>query len=44
MRKPIGVTVPYRDLSSKISTPVELLEKKVKELEQRIAKLEKEKK
>jgi len=44
MRKPIGVTVPYRDPNSKTPTHLELLEKKLKELEQRVAKLEKEKK
>ena len=43
-RKPIGITVPYRDPNSKTMTHLELLEEKVKALEKRIEKLEKEKK
>jgi hypothetical protein len=43
-RKPIGVTVPYRDPNSKTPTHLELLEEKIKALEQRIQQLEKEKK
>jgi hypothetical protein len=51
MRKPIGVTVPYREVGFKedyksghADSPILNLEKKLKELEERIAKLEKEKK
>ena len=51
MRKPIGVTVPYREVgfkednkSGQADSPILNLEKKVKALEARIAKLEKEKK
>ena len=43
-RKPIGLTVPYRDTTSKTMTHLELLEEKLKALEARVAKLEKEKK
>ena len=43
-RKPIGLTVPYREVGYKEKPSLEQLEKKLKELEQRIAKLEKEKK
>jgi polyhydroxyalkanoate synthesis regulator phasin len=42
MRKPIGVTVPYREIGYK--EPIKVLEEKVKALEKRIEKLEKEKK
>ena len=42
MRKPIGVTVPYREVGYK--EPIKVLEEKVKALEKRIEKLEKEKK
>lgn len=42
MRKPVGVTVPYREIGYK--EPIKVLEEKVKALEARIAKLEKEKK
>jgi hypothetical protein len=42
MRKPIGITVPYREV--KFKDPIKVLEEKVKALEARIAKLEKEKK
>ena len=40
-RKPIGLTVPYREIGYK--EPIKVLEEKVKTLEQRIEKLEKEK-
>ena len=40
-RKPIGLTVPYREVGYK--EPIKVLEEKVKALEQRIEKLEKEK-
>jgi polyhydroxyalkanoate synthesis regulator phasin len=42
MRKPIGVTVPYREIGYK--EPIKVLEEKIKALEKRIEKLEKEKK
>ena len=42
MRKPIGITVPYREVGYK--EPIKVLEEKVKELEKRIEQLEKEKK
>ena len=42
MRKPVGITVPYREVGYK--EPMKALEEKVKALEARIAKLEKEKK
>jgi polyhydroxyalkanoate synthesis regulator phasin len=42
MRKPIGITVPYREIGYK--EPIKVLEEKVKALEKRIEKLEKEKK
>ena len=41
-RKPIGITVPYREIGYK--DPLKVLEEKIKALEARIAKLEKEKK
>ena len=41
MRKPVGITVPYREIGYK--DPIKVLEEKVKALEQRIEKLEKEK-
>jgi polyhydroxyalkanoate synthesis regulator phasin len=44
MRKPIGITVPYRDTSAKTMTHWELLEEKINALEKRIQQLEKEKK
>jgi hypothetical protein len=44
MRKPIGITVPYRDPNSKTMTHLELLEEKVKALEKRIEQLEKQRK
>ena len=40
-RKPVGLTVPYREIGYK--EPIKVLEEKVKALEQRIEKLEKEK-
>lgn len=39
-RKPIGITVPYREIGYK--EPIKVLEEKVKALEKRIEKLEKE--
>lgn len=42
MRKPIGITVPYREVGHK--DPIKVLEEKIKALEARIVKLEKEKK
>lgn len=42
MRKPIGITVPYREIGYK--DPIKVLEEKIKALEKRIEKLEKEKK
>ena len=42
MRKPVGITVPYREVGFK--DPIKVLEEKIKALEARIAKLEKEKK
>ena len=39
-RKPIGITVPYREVGYK--DPIKVLEEKVKALEKRIEKLEKE--
>jgi hypothetical protein len=44
MRKPIGITVPYRDPNAKTMTHLQLLEEKIKQLEKRIEQLEKEKK
>jgi hypothetical protein len=44
MRKPIGITVPYREVGYKEKPTIEELEKKLKELEKRIEKLEKERK
>ena len=41
MRKPIGITVPYREIGYK--EPIKVLEEKIKALEKRIEKLEKEK-
>jgi polyhydroxyalkanoate synthesis regulator phasin len=41
-RKPVGLTVPYREIGYK--EPIKVLEEKVKALEKRIEKLEKEKK
>jgi len=43
MRKPIGITVPYREVVKKESK-IEALEKKIKQLEERVKKLEQEKK
>lgn len=44
-RKPIGLTVPYREKGyTETPTHLGLLEKKIKELEARIKKLEQEKK
>jgi hypothetical protein len=40
-RKPIGLTVPYREIGYK--EPIKVLEEKIKALEKRIEKLEKEK-
>jgi len=42
MRKPFGITVPHREVGYK--DPIKVLEDKVKQLEARVAKLEKEKK
>ena len=42
-RKPIGLTVPYREKGYKEQATLADLEKKVKALENRIAKLEKDK-
>ena len=42
-RKPIGLTVPYREIGYKDPPTLAELEKKIKTLEQRIEKLEKEK-
>jgi polyhydroxyalkanoate synthesis regulator phasin len=42
MRKPIGITVPYREVGYK--EPIKELEEKLKALEKRIEQLEKEKK
>jgi polyhydroxyalkanoate synthesis regulator phasin len=42
MRKPVGITVPYREVGYK--DPIKVLEEKLKALEARVAKLEKEKK
>ena len=39
-RKPIGITVPYREVGYK--DPIKVLEEKVKALEKRIEKLETE--
>ena len=44
MRKPIGITVPYREIGYKEKPTLEQLQKMVKDLEKRIEKLEKEKK
>jgi hypothetical protein len=44
VRKPIGITVPYREVGYKKKATLEELEKKLKELEERIEQLEKEKK
>ena len=41
-RKPIGLTVPYREVGYK--EPIKVLEEKIKELEERIKKLEQDKK
>ena len=44
-RKPIGLTVPYREAGYKETpTHLALIEKRLKELEDRIKKLEQEKK
>jgi hypothetical protein len=40
MRKPVGITVPYREVG--YQEPIKLLEQKVKELEKRIERLENE--
>lgn len=42
MRRPVGLTVPYREVGYK--DPLKVLEEKIKALEARVAKLEKEKK
>ena len=42
MRKPIGITVPYREIGYK--DPIKVLEEKVKALEKRIEQLEKKEK
>jgi len=42
MRKPVGITVPYREVGYK--DPIKVLEEKLKALEARVVKLEKEKK
>jgi uncharacterized protein YlxW (UPF0749 family) len=42
-RKPFGITVPYREKNYKEQATLADLEKKVKALENRIAKLEKDK-
>jgi len=44
LRKPIGITVPYREVGYKEKATLEELEKKLKALEKRIEQLEKEKK
>jgi hypothetical protein len=44
MRKFIGITVPYREVSYKEKATLEELEKKIKALDKRIEQLEKEKK
>lgn len=44
MRKPVGITIPYREVGYKEKPTIEQLEKKVKDLEKRIELLEKEKK
>ena len=44
MRKPIGITVPYREVGYKEKATLEEFEKKIKALEKRIEQLEKEKK
>lgn len=41
-RKPIGLTIPYREVGYK--DPIKVLEEKIKALEKRIEQLEKEKK
>ena len=43
-RRPIGLTVPYREKGYKEPPTIAQLEKKIKELEERIKKLEKEQK
>lgn len=43
-RRPIGLTVPYREVGYKEPSTLTQLEKKIKELEERIKKLEQEKK
>ena len=42
MRKPIGITVPYREVG--YQEPIKVLEEKVKALEKRIEQLEKKEK
>ncbi len=37
-RKPIGLTVPYREVNHK--EPLKIIEEKVKELESRVKKIE----
>ena len=39
-RKPVGLTVPYREVGYK--EPIKVLEEKVKALEQRVKQLEQE--
>lgn len=39
-RKPIGLTVPYREIGYKEPSTLAALEKKVKELESRVKKIE----
>lgn len=41
-RKPIGLTVPYREIGYKEPPTLTALEKKVKALEQRVKQLEQE--
>lgn len=43
-RRPIGLTVPYREVGYREPATLATLEKKIKELEERIKKLEQEKK
>jgi polyhydroxyalkanoate synthesis regulator phasin len=43
MRKPIGITVPYREVGYK-EDPIKVLEEKVKALEKRVEQLEKQRK
>ena len=41
-RKPIGLTVPYREVGYKEPSTLAALEKQIKELKQRVEKLEKQ--